>query len=174
MQEPLPSSQCEASPGMAATSRCPMSCNDDSPSRGVSRLPMAALDFSPWGLDNRIPLRPLSQAQISTSGQQQPPGVFLRHFWYGLLPTALRFRADGRAPFHPIMAHCPTAPFSASTINWTTFNSTSPLRHTGTNGTRKRIRSLFVAWYDAGSAAQCRGCNHSITPSPQSRPMLGF
>src|SRR5882724_11596173 len=122
---------------------------DDSPIQGSSKTSKWRLDFSPWGLDNRIPLASSVPGTISTGGPAQSALL-------GLGTTATLGtnctncfaipRGTG-ASFNPINGGVgPTAPFSASTLNWTAFNVAS---NNGTNGAHNEFDPYSTAWYDA-------------------------
>ena len=119
---------------------------DDSPIPG-NKHSNFSVDYSPWGLENRTPLASSIPGTISTGAPvtTYPGGIAAN---LGTLCTNCFAipRATG-VPFNPINGGIgPTAPFSASTLNWTTFNVAA---NTGTNGTRNEFNPYSIAWYDA-------------------------
>jgi len=109
------------------------------------------VDFTPWGLDNRIPIGSSLPGTISTGAPAQPASLGL---FSGTNATFGRNctncfaipQGTGRS-FNPSNGGLgPTAPFSASTLNWTTFNVAA---NSGTNGTRNIFNPYTIAWYDS-------------------------
>src|SRR6266550_4261400 len=122
---------------------------DDSPIQGSAANSKFRVDFSPWGLENRIPLSSAMPGIISTGAPAQAASLGLgTSASLGTncnncfsIPTG-----TGRA-FNPINGGVgPTAPFSGSTLNWTTFNVAA---NSGTNGTRNEFDPYTIAWADA-------------------------
>src|SRR6266699_1579149 len=120
---------------------------DDSPIQGADKKSKWRLDFSPWGLDNRIPLASSIPGTISTGGPATTyPGGFSATLGTACTNCFAIPRGTG-ASFNPINGGLgPTTPFSASTLNWTTFNVAS---NNGTNGTHNEFDPYSIAWYDA-------------------------
>jgi len=140
---------------------------DDSPIQGSAKTSKWRLNFSPWGLDNRVPLASSIPGTISTAAPAQPAstglGTSANLGTYCTNCFAIP-RGTG-SPFNPINGGIgPTAPFSASTLNWTTFNVAS---NTGTNGTRNEFDPYSYRLVRRGDAAQCSGCDIRSAPHPQ-------
>jgi outer membrane receptor protein involved in Fe transport len=113
--------------------------------KGISKM---TLDFRPWGLEDRTPLASALPGIIST-------GQAVQSATLGLGTTAtsgtnctncFSIPAGAGTSFNPINGGIgPTAPFSASTLNWGTF---SPVNG-GTNGSRNEYNPYLLSWYDA-------------------------
>ena len=119
---------------------------DDAPTMAKDR-PRLSVDFSPWGLDNRTPLTSSMPGTLSTGAPATTyPGGFAANLGSACTNCFAIPNQTGRA-FNPINGGVgPTAPFSASTLNWTTFNVAG---NTGTNGTRNEFNPFLPAWFDA-------------------------
>src|SRR5436853_3483531 len=121
------------------------------------------LDFTPWGLDDRTPIRSSIPGTISVGNPTQPASLGLGTGGATALGSNCTncWSVTGRTgvAFNPINGGIgPTAPFSASTLNWTTF--TIPANGGPTNpagGTQNEFNPYSIAWYDA---AQQR--NHAV------------
>jgi len=122
---------------------------DDSAIQGSAKTSKWRNDYTPWGLDNRITLASSMPGTISTAAPQQPASLGLgtsaslgtncSNCWAIPTGTGGNFNAinGGLGP---------TAPFSGSTLNWTTFNVAG---NAGTNGTRNEFDPFSIAWFDA-------------------------
>src|SRR6266581_6195990 len=89
-------------------------------------------NYSPWGLDDRTALGASMPGTISTGAANQTLGTGCTNCF--AIP-----KGNGTA-FNPINGGVgPTAPFSASQLNWTTFNTPA---NSGTNGTRNLMEAL--------------------------------
>src|SRR5258706_2509290 len=131
--------------------------DDDQPIMGKSRSNLS-VDYSPWGLDHRTPLASAIPGIISVNA---PATTFPGGFSASLGTYCTNCYAiptnTGQA-FNPINGGIgPTAPFSASTLDWTTFNVAA---NTGTNGTRNEVNPYLIAWFDA--AQQLNGAAITI------------
>jgi iron complex outermembrane receptor protein len=122
---------------------------DDAPLSG-SVHSKYTLDFSPWGLDNRVPLGSSAPGTISTGAPAQPA--------FGHTTTAASIGLDCTncyavphgtgGNFNPINGGLgPLAPFSGSTLNWSTFNTPA---NSGVNGTRNEFDVMKIALEDSG------------------------
>src|SRR5258705_596587 len=122
---------------------------DESPLAGNARSKFG-IDFSPWGLDDRRHLASSIPATLSVGTPAQPGG--------GNIGTAAQFGhgctncyavpSGVGSNFNPgIGGIGPTTPFSASTFNWASFNTTGA--YSGTNGVRNQFDPYKLAWYDA-------------------------
>src|SRR5258705_13069194 len=119
---------------------------DDSPIQGNVH-PNFSVDYSPWGLENRTPLASSIPGTLSTGAPATTfPGGIAANL--GTLCTnCFAIPRSTGAPFNPINGGIgPTAPFSASTLNWTKFNIAA---NTGSNGTRNEFNPYSIGWYDA-------------------------
>ena len=122
---------------------------DDSPIQGAAKTSKWRLNFSPWGLDNRIPLASSIPGTLSTAAPTQPASLgFGTAATLGTTCTnCFAIPVGTGRDFNPINGGLgPTAPFSGSTLNWTTFNVAGNI---GTNGTRNEFDPYSIAWYDA-------------------------
>jgi iron complex outermembrane receptor protein len=120
---------------------------DDSPIQGKAANSKFRIDFSPWGLENRIPLSSAMPGIISTGAPATTyAGGFAANLGTACTNCFSIPRGTGR-DFNPINGGVgPTAPFSGSTLNWTTFNVAA---NTGINGTRNEFDPYSIAWFDA-------------------------
>src|SRR5712671_5530721 len=105
---------------------------DEAPVLGTAHSKYTA-NYSPWGLDDRTPIGASLPGTISTGA----PNVILGT---GCTNCFAIPKGNGTA-FNPINGGLgPTTPFSASQLNWTTFNVAG---NTGTNGTRNEYDPFF-------------------------------
>ncbi len=105
------------------------------------------VDYSPWGLDNRTPLGSSIPGTISLGAPATtlPGGIPANLGTY--CTNCFAIPAGTGGAFRPINAGVgPTAPFSASTLNWATFNTAA---NNGTNGTRNEFNPYSLGWYSA-------------------------
>ena len=119
---------------------------DDSPIQGNVHSNFS-VDYSPWGLENRTPLASSIPGTISVGPPATTfPGGIAANL--GTLCTnCFAIPRSTGGPFNPINGGIgPTAPFSASTLNWTNFNIAA---NTGSNGTRNEFNPYSIGWYDA-------------------------
>ncbi len=119
---------------------------DDAPSMAKDRSRLS-LDYSPWGLENRTPLTSSIPGTLSTGAPVTTyPGGFAANLGtYCTNCFAIPNHTGGA--FNPINGGIgPTAPFSASTLNWTNFNTAANI---GTNGTRNEFNPYTLSWFDA-------------------------
>jgi iron complex outermembrane receptor protein len=119
---------------------------DDAPTMAKDRSRLS-VDFSPWGLENRTPLTSSIPGTLSTGAPATTyPGGFAANLGSACTNCFAIPNHTGQ-PFNPINGGVgPTAPFSASTLNWTNFNVAG---NTGTNGTRNEFNPYTLAWFDA-------------------------
>ena len=89
-------------------------------------------NFTPWGLDDRRPLSASVPGTLSTGAPVVPAG-FNATFGTNCTNCFAIPRGTGTAFNASNGGLGPTAPFSASTLNWATFNVAA---NSGTNGTR--------------------------------------
>jgi len=115
------------------------------------------LDFSPWGLENRTPIRSSIPGTISIGNPTQPASLGLGTGGANALgrncTNCWAVPANTGSDFNPSVngGIGPTAPFSASTLNWATF-SANTANGGATNpagGTANEINPYSIAWYDA-------------------------
>jgi iron complex outermembrane receptor protein len=123
---------------------------DEAPVLGTSHSKYTA-NYTPWGLDDRTPLGASLPGVISATGfggsptaaPWQPPGLGLgtaANFGTNCA-NCFAIPAGTGLPFNPINGGIgPLAPFSGSTLNWTTFNTAA---NSGTNGTRNEFDPFF-------------------------------
>ncbi len=107
------------------------------------------LDHTPWGFDDRRPLGSSLPATLSTGTPSQTGGGLnvgtsaqLGHGCtncYAVPPGSGQNWQPGAGGIGP------TVPFSASTLNWMSFNSAG---NSGTNGVRNLFDPYDIAWYD--------------------------
>ncbi|HYK78447.1 MAG TPA: TonB-dependent receptor plug domain-containing protein [Micropepsaceae bacterium] len=128
---------------------------DSSPLRG-NKVPNFTLDFTPWGLDNRTPIRSSIPGTLSVGNPTQPAALGLGTGGANALgrncTNCWAVPAGTGAPFNGALngGLGPTAPFSASTLNWSTF--AVPANGGATNpaaGTANEFNPYTIAWYDA-------------------------
>src|SRR5204863_3778387 len=114
---------------------------DEAPVSGKEHSKYTA-NYSPWGLDDRTPIGASLPGTISTGAPTQPAALGLGTAATLGTTCANCFaipRGNGTA-FNPINGGIgPTAPFSASTLNWATFNVAG---NSGTNGVRNEFDPL--------------------------------
>ena len=121
---------------------------DESPIMGNAHSNWT-VDFSPWGFDDRRWLGSSIPETLSVGTPARPS--------YGLIGTSAQFGhnctncyavpSGTGGNFAPGAGGIgPTAPFSASTLNWASFNTTA---NSGSNGVRNQINPYSLAWYDA-------------------------
>src|SRR5258706_5013162 len=118
-----------------------------------------SVDYSPWGLDNRTPIGSAIPGIISVGGVGGAPAATTAPWQPASLGLGTSAslgtgctncfavpRGAGQN-FNPINGGVgPTAPFSASTLNWTTFAVGA---NGGSNGTRNEFNPYSIAWFDA-------------------------
>ena len=111
---------------------------DEGPVPGNAHSKYTA-NFTPWGLDDRRPLAASLPGTISLGAPAAPAGF---NAAFGTVCTNCFAIPKGTGtPFNPINGGIgPTAPFSASTLNWATFNTAA---NSGANGTRNVFDPLF-------------------------------
>jgi iron complex outermembrane receptor protein len=112
---------------------------DDSPIAGNAHSNLT-IDFSPWGLDNRTPINSSVPGTLSIGA--------VRGGRTGTLCTNCLAIPNGTGQDWSAGSSNvgPLAPFSASTLNWTTFNVPA---NSGANGTRNEVNPYNYTWYDA-------------------------
>jgi hypothetical protein len=128
---------------------------EESPSKG-NAISKFGMDHSPWGFDNRIGIGSSSPAIVSTSSTGNALGTACG-FNTGVSPqtnsTCYSLPQGIGANFQEGSLG-PTAPFSASTVNWASFstntNYAGPLNPTA--GTRNQYSPYSRVWYDAVQA----------------------
>jgi outer membrane receptor protein involved in Fe transport len=120
----------------------------DSPTMGNAHSNLT-IDFSPWGLDDRRPIGSSIPATLSTGAPAQPGGgkigtsALLGHGCTNCYAVPLGTGSN----FDPGVGGLgPTAPFSASTLNWSSFNTSG---NAGSNGVRNQFNPYEISWYDA-------------------------
>jgi len=110
-------------------------------------------DHTPWGLDNRNALGSSIPGTISTGA---PASADAANYPANIGNNCTNCFAIPRgtgANFNPLAGGVgPTAPFGASTLNWTSFNTES---NRGTNGTRNEFNPYEITTYS--SALQYNG-----------------
>src|SRR5258705_13919088 len=91
-----------------------------------------SVDYSPWGLDNRTPITSSLPGTLSTGA---PATTFSGGFAANLgtyCTNCFAIPGSTGRNFNPINGGIgPTAPFSGSTLNWTTFNVAGNTRSNG-------------------------------------------
>ncbi len=112
--------------------------HDESPMMGNFNSQFT-VNFSPWGLDDRTPLGSSLPGTISTGAPSANFGTGCTNCFAIPHGTGTNFNPTNGGVG-------PTAPFSASTLNWGTFNA---LANSGTNGTRNEFNPYTIAQYDA-------------------------
>ena len=96
-------------------------------------------NYSPWGLDDRRPIGGSAPGIISPGAPSTTfPGL---NAGFGTACTnCFAIPVGNGTAFNPVNGGLgPTAPFSASQLNWTTFNTPA---NSGTNGTRNVMETL--------------------------------
>jgi iron complex outermembrane receptor protein len=114
-------------------------------------------DHSPWGFDDRRPLGSSSPATLSTGTPSQPGGGNVgtsAQLGHGCTNCYAVPRGSGQNWSPGSSGSGPTVPFSASTLDWSSFNTAG---NSGTNGVRNQFDPYDVGWYDA---AQERNGGH--------------
>jgi iron complex outermembrane receptor protein len=121
---------------------------DDSPTMGNAHSNLT-VDYSPWGFDDRRPIGSSIPATLSTGAPAQPGGgkvgtsALLGHGCTNCYAVPLGTGGN----FDPGVGGLgPTAPFSASTLNWSSFNVSG---NSGSNGVRNQFNPYEFSWYDA-------------------------
>jgi iron complex outermembrane receptor protein len=115
------------------------------------------VDHTPWGFDDRRPLASSAPATLSVSTPQALGGgrvgtsAQLGHGCTNCFAIPLGTGQNWEPGASGIG---PTAPFSASTLNWSSFNTAA---NSGTNGPRNQFDPYALGWYDA---AQERNGGH--------------
>jgi iron complex outermembrane receptor protein len=106
-------------------------------------------DFSPWGLDNRTPLASSIPGTISIGATASPDQTNYPSANGANCTNCFAIPAGTGSPFNSALNNGlgPTAPFSASTLNWATFNNAA---NSGTNGTRNEFNPYSIVDYSAG------------------------
>jgi hypothetical protein len=114
-------------------------------------------DHTPWGFDDRRPIASSLPATISVStpralggGPNVGTSAQLGHGCTNCYAIPLGTGQN----WDPGAADRPNRPFSASTLNWSSFNTPG---NSGTNGLRNQFDPYDIAWYDA---AQERNGGH--------------
>jgi iron complex outermembrane receptor protein len=111
---------------------------DESPVLGSAHSKYTG-NYTPWGLDDRTPLGASLPGTLSTGAPAQAAALGLGtsgSFGTNCSNCFAIPKGNGTA-FNPINGGLgPTAPFSASQLNWTTFNGAGV---SGTNGTRNEF-----------------------------------
>jgi outer membrane receptor protein involved in Fe transport len=120
---------------------------DETPIMGKEKTSKWTVDFSPWGLENRTPLSSAMPGIVSTGNPATTfPGGFRANLGTACT-NCFSIPAGTGSNFNPVNAGIgPTAPFSGSTLNWTTFATAG---NGGTNGTRNEFNPFSIAWFDA-------------------------
>jgi outer membrane receptor protein involved in Fe transport len=123
--------------------------HDDSPIHGNFHSQLT-VDFTPWGLDSRVPIGSSLPGTISIGAPAQPASLGLSTgtnatFGTGCtncyaVPVGTGMNWDPGAS-----GIGPTAPGSASTLNWANFATAA---NGGSNGTRNVFNPYTIAWYD--------------------------
>jgi iron complex outermembrane receptor protein len=118
-------------------------------------------DFSPWGLDDRNPLGSSAPGTLSTGAAvntNDPSGNFYPAANGHNCTNCFAIPAKTGGAFNPINGGVgPTAPFSASTLNWANFNVAG---NSGTNGTRNEFNPYSITNYSSG--AQYNGASITL------------
>ncbi len=97
------------------------------------------VNHSPWGLDDRTPLGSSLPGTIAIGTPSAPTGTSCLNCFAIPHGTGGNF-SGGTSGVGP------TAPFSASTLNWGSFASPA---NSGTNGTHNEFNPFTIAWLDA-------------------------
>src|SRR4029077_2865707 len=106
-------------------------------------------DFSPWGLDNRNPLGSSIPGTLSTGASASPDQTNYPSSNGHNCTNCFAIPGGAGRGFNPINNGLgPTAPFSASTLNWTVFNVAG---NSGTNGTRNEFNPYAITYYSSGA-----------------------
>jgi iron complex outermembrane receptor protein len=100
-------------------------------------------DHTPWGLDDRRPLGSSLPATLSTGA---PGGARVVQQIVNGCTNCYAVPLGAGQNWEPGTSGIgPTAPFSASTLNWSSFNNPG---NSGTNGVRNQFDPYDIAWYD--------------------------
>jgi iron complex outermembrane receptor protein len=119
--------------------------HDQTNVKGTIDTKRYSFDFSPWGFDNRTPLASSIPGTISIGGLQAPDNA---HYPANNGHNCTNCYAIPRGTGVNFPGGVgPTAPFSASTLDWTSFNIPE---NRGTNGTRNEFNPYSIADYSAG------------------------
>jgi outer membrane receptor protein involved in Fe transport len=106
-------------------------------------------DHTPWGFDDRRPLGSSAPATLSTGAPAQTgggPNVGTSALFGHGCTNCYAVPVGAGQSWDPGAGGIgPTAPYSASTLNWTSFNSAG---NSGTNGLRNQFDPYDIAWYD--------------------------
>jgi outer membrane receptor protein involved in Fe transport len=115
-------------------------------------------DYTPWGFDDKRPLGSSIPATLSTGTPQRPaagPNVGTSaQLGHGCTNCYAVPLGTGSSWEPGASGIGPTAPFSASTLNWSNFSTSG---NSGTNGLKNQFDPYDIAWYDA---AQERNGGH--------------
>jgi iron complex outermembrane receptor protein len=104
-------------------------------------------DHSPWGLDNRIPLGSSTPGTISTGAPASADASNYPGNLGANCTNCFAIPPGTGADFNPLASGIgPTDPFSASTLNWATFNTAA---NRGTNGPRNEFNPYNIGTYSA-------------------------
>ncbi|HYK79008.1 MAG TPA: TonB-dependent receptor, partial [Micropepsaceae bacterium] len=115
-------------------------------------------DFSPWGLDNRNPIGSSIPGTLSTGGSTSIDTTNYPANNGHNCTNCFAIPGGAGRGFNPINNGLgPTAPFSASTLNWTVFNVAG---NSGTNGTRNEFNPYAITYYSSG--AQYNGASVTV------------
>jgi outer membrane receptor protein involved in Fe transport len=124
--------------------------HDESPMPG-NFASQFTVDFSPWGLDDRRPIGSSLPGTISTGQPVQPASLGLFSGTSAAFGTncsnCYAIPHGTGASFNPGGGGVgPTAAYSASTLNWASFNTAA---NAGTNGARNVFNPYTIGWYDS-------------------------
>jgi outer membrane receptor protein involved in Fe transport len=115
-------------------------------------------DFSPWGLDNRNPIGSSIPGTLSPGGSTSTDTTNYPANNGHNCTNCFAIPGGAGRGFNPINNGLgPTAPFSASTLNWTVFNVAG---NSGTNGTRNEFNPYAITYYSSG--AQYNGASVTV------------
>jgi len=121
---------------------------DESPLAGNTRSKFG-IDFSPWGLDDRRHIASSIPATLSLGSPARPssPNIGTSAQFGHSCTNCYAIPSGTGGNFNPGAGGIgPTTPFSASTLNWGSFNNSA---NSGTNGVRNQFDPYKLAWYDA-------------------------
>ena len=122
---------------------------DESPIMGNAHSNFT-IDFTPWGFDDRRNLGSSLPGTISTGQAAQPGGGNVgtsAAIGHGCTNCYAIPHGAGTNFVPGASGIGPTSPFSASTLNWSSFGSNTA--YSGTNGVRNQFNPYLLAWYDA-------------------------
>jgi len=116
-----------------------------------------SFDFSPFGLDNRTPLASSMPGTISTGGTTSNDQTNYPSAQGHNCLNCYAIPAGTGSPFNPINGGVgPTAPFSASTLNWPVFSTNSAYHDPGSGlgavdlaGTQNEFNPYSIVDYSA-------------------------